>query len=79
MMKIKLLGNTVSVTTANQVSAVYSSYVVTTSANTLISIGPNNSIITGSIVLPAGVHILQKNSRGDFWTANVAASFTPTV
>lgn len=76
MKMLKPLANAVSVTTANQVS-LHRRYSVTTTASTLISLGPNSSAVTATLVLPAGVTIVEKNNPGDFWTANVAASFTP--
>lgn len=76
MKTLKPLANAVAVTTANQVS-LHKQYSVTTTANTLISLGPNSSVILASIVLPAGNYNLEKNATTDFWTANVSASFTP--
>lgn len=77
MMRIKPLANAISVTTANQVSVISKLYAVTTTASTLVSLGPNSSTIAASVVLPAGVYYLEKTNPTDFWTANTSASFTP--
>ena len=74
---LKPLANTVSVTTANQVSTRSRYFSVTTTANTLVSVGPNSSVVVASIAFPAGIYIIAKNTPTDFFTANVAANFTP--
>lgn len=77
MKTLKLLANAVSVTTANQVSTKSRYFMATTTASTLISVGPNSSVIVASAVFPAGVYNVAKNETTDFFTANVATSFTP--
>lgn len=74
--RIKPLANAVSVTTANQVDTSTRFFVATTTASTLISLG-NSSATWSSVVLPVGVFVMEKNTATDFWTANVATSFTP--